>query len=241
MDIKEFNQKPEEEQIKLLKRRVEEMKKSNLKTLGFQNEEFEFAWPSSKIRDLGYWYDSMNKCLLRYARKNEMVITKKEYESLTNGKEYIPDNSEFEKTIAKQQKEIDALKMQLKNEKSGDSDETLITPYLDGETTAYYVKIPKKLIPIWNEFVTKQVYGKQHTFEIALMKFIKQNEERVTDIDLLNELADSEIEYHTISICLCKKIIDEWRNYCKSKARFISINLLTTVALMQMMEINDIR
>ena len=56
-------------------------------------------------------------------------------------------------------------------------------------------------------------------------------------IDKLNELADSEIEYHTISICICKKILAEWREYCKTKAKVISINILTTMALMEMMHI----
>lgn len=238
MDSKEFGKKSEAEQIEILSNRLKDMKEQGLKIEKFSEGcELKFAWPSQKIKKYGYWLDKTEYVLKRYARDGEIVVKKSDYEKLKSGKVITPDNSEFEKMITKLQKENDALKKQNEKLKNEGSEAQLISGLIDGDTTAYYVKIPKKLIPIWNEFVSKQVYGKQHTFEMALMKFVKQNEEQVLSIDKLNELADSEIEYHTISICICKKILAEWREYCKTKAKVISINILTTMALMEMMHI----
>lgn len=238
MDIKEFNTKSEAEQIEILNNRLKDMKKQGLKIDNFSKGcEIDFSWPSQKIKKYGYWLDKSEYVLKRYARDGEIVVNKSDYEKLKAGKVITPDNSESEKMITRLQKENDALKKQNEKLKNEDNEAQLISSLIDDDTTAYYVKVPKKLIPIWNEFVSKQVYGKQHTFEIALMKFVKQNEEHVLSIDKLNELADSEIEYHTISICICKKILIEWRKYCKTKAKVISINILTTMALMKMMQI----
>ncbi len=51
--------------------------------------------------------------------------------------------------------------------------ETLISPYMDGKNITYYTKIPEGMVKIWNDFTSKQVYGKQHSFEIALIKYMK--------------------------------------------------------------------
>ena len=46
MNIRQFSKLPKEEQLKLLFKRVEEMKKEKLTTRDFTNEEFNFSWPS---------------------------------------------------------------------------------------------------------------------------------------------------------------------------------------------------
>lgn len=122
-------------------------------------------------------------------------------------------------------------------------EEEIINPYLGDQTSAYYIKIPKSIISAWNEFASKKIGGKQHTFEIALLKFIQKNKDNISlDINTLNALLDSKIEYHTISICLSQNVIAEWKQFCKT-IKFVSVNLLTTVALMEVMnlKIEDIK
>lgn len=122
-------------------------------------------------------------------------------------------------------------------------EEEIINPYLGDQTSAYYVKIPTSMIPLWNEYILKKIGGKQHTFEIALLKYIQKNKDNISlDINTLNSLLDSKIEYHTISIYLSQNVIAEWKKFCKT-IKFISLNLLTTVALMEVMnlKIEDIK
>ena len=90
------------------------MKKDKLKTADFTNKEFNFSWPSQKIRDFGYWFDQTNYCLKRYARDGEMVISEREYEKLKNSKEEKESvcNKEYEKVIAEQKRQIEELKKQ---------------------------------------------------------------------------------------------------------------------------------
>jgi len=54
MTIKDFNRLSQDKQIELLTKRLGEMKKDKLKTADFTNKEFNFSWPSQKIRDFGY-------------------------------------------------------------------------------------------------------------------------------------------------------------------------------------------
>lgn len=238
MDIKEFNTKSEAEQIEILNNRLKDMKKQGLKIDNFSKGcEIDFSWPSQKIKKYGYWLDKSEYVLKRYARDGEIVVNKSDYEKLKAGKVITPDNSESEKMIAKLQKENDALKKQMENLKMHDSEEKIIVPYLGDQTSTYYVKIPTSIIPVWNEFISKKIGGKQHTFEIALLKYIQKNKGNVTfDIKTLNTLSGSKIEYHTISISISKNVLAEWKEFCKT-VNFTSMNVLTTVALMEMMHI----
>lgn len=122
-------------------------------------------------------------------------------------------------------------------------EEEIINPYLGDQTSSYYVKIPTSIIPTWNEFASKKIGGKQHTFEIALLKYIQKNKDNISfDIKTLNTLSDSKIEYHTISISISKNVLAEWKEFCKT-VKFTSMNILTTVALMEVMnlKIEDIK
>ena len=105
------------------------MKKDKLKTADFTNKEFNFSWPSQKIRDFGYWFDQTNYCLKRYARDGEMVISEREYEKLKNSKEEKESvcNKEYEKVIAEQKRQIEELKKQ-----SGI--EAMMQPYRSADT-----------------------------------------------------------------------------------------------------------
>ena len=105
----------QDKQIELLTKRLGEMKKDKLKTADFTNKEFNFSWPSQKIRDFGYWFDQTNYCLKRYARDGEMVISEREYEKLKNSKEEKESvcNKEYEKVIAEQKRQIEELKKQI--------------------------------------------------------------------------------------------------------------------------------
>lgn len=177
--------------------------------------------------------------LKRYARDGEIIVKKLDYEKLKSGKVITPDNSESEKMITRLQKENDALKKQIENLKTHDSEEKIIVPYLVDQTSTYYVKIPTSIIPVWNEFISKKIGGKQHTFEIALLKYIQKNKGNVTfDIKTLNTLSDSKIEYHTISISISKNVLAEWKEFCKT-VNFTSMNVLTTVALMEVMDLKS--
>lgn len=57
MNIRQFSKLQKEEQLKLLFKRVEEMKKEKLTTRDFTNEEFNFSWPSQRIKETGYLLD----------------------------------------------------------------------------------------------------------------------------------------------------------------------------------------
>lgn len=237
MDSKEFGKKPVEEQIKLINKRLDEMKKNKATIINFPTDELNFSYPSQRLKKQGYWLDQTEYVLKRYARDGEIVVKKSDYEKLKAGKVITPDNSEFEKIIAKLQKENDALKKQIENLKTHDSEEKIIVPYLGDQTSTYYVKIPTSIIPVWNEFISKKIGGKQHTFEIALLKYIQKNKGNVTfDIKTLNTLSDSKIEYHTISISISKNVLAEWKEFCKT-VNFTSMNVLTTVAIMEVMNL----
>lgn len=74
-------------------------------------------------------------------------------------------NKEYEKVIAEQKRQIEELKKQ-----SGI--EAMMQPYLDCSNKYFYVKLPVSVIDKWNEYVKIQLYGRQHAFEIALIKYI---------------------------------------------------------------------
>lgn len=234
MNIKQFNKLPKEEQLRLLCKRVEEMKKGKLTTKGFTNEEFNFSWPSQKIKEMGYWLDQTDYVLRPYARDGEMVISKKEYQKLVASQEQkeAVNKQEYERIIASQKKQIEDLKMQ-------GSIETLISPYLDGKNITYYTKIPESMINMWNEFTAKQVYGKQHSFEIALIEYMKKynKEEIFSKAKHFNDLSSENLEYRTMTISASEKLIDEWKDYCK-EVKLFSAAQFTTDALMEMMNIN---
>lgn len=237
MDSKEFGKKPVEEQIKIISKRLDEMRKNKTTVRDFPTDELNFSYPSQKLKKYGYWLDQTEYVLKRYAREGEMVIKKSDYEKLKSGKVITPDNSESEKMVAKLQKENDALKKQMEILKMHDSEEKIIEPYLGDQTSTYYVKIPISIIPVWNEFISKKIGGKQHTFEMALLKYIQKNKDNVIfDIKTLNTLSDNKMDYHTISISISKNVLAEWKEFCKT-VKFTSMNILTTVALMEEMNL----
>ena len=98
-----------------------------------------------------------------------MVISEREYEKLKNSKEEKESvcNKEYEKVIAEQKRQIEELKKQ-----SGI--EAMMQPYLDCSNKYFYVKLPVSVIDKWNEYVKIQLYGRQHAFEIALIKYINK-------------------------------------------------------------------
>lgn len=233
MDIKRFNQLPKEEQYSLLCKRIEEMKKGKLTTKEFKNEEFNFSWPSQKIKEMGYWLDQTDYVLRPYARDDEMVIKKREYQRLVAIQEQkgTINKEEHERTIARLKKEIENLKNQ-------DSMETLLSPYMESEKTTYYTKIPERMIEVWNEFAVKQVCGKQHSFELALIKYMKKysKETLFNKAKHFNMLSGEDIKYHTIAISVSEKLINEWKGYCK-EVKLFTAGQYTTDALMEMMNI----
>lgn len=234
MNIRQFSKLPKEEQLKLLFKRVEEMKKEKLTTRDFTNEEFNFSWPSQRIKEMGYWLDQTDYVLRPYAKDGEMVISKKEYQKLVAGQEQKEsvNKAEYEKIIASQKKQIEDLKMQ-------GSIETLISPYMDGKNITYYTKIPESMVKIWNDFTSKQVYGKQHSFEIALIKYMKKysKEEIFDKAKHFNDLSSENLKYHALTISVSEKLIDEWKAYCK-EVRLFTASQFTTDALMEMMNID---
>lgn len=233
MTIKDFNRLSQDKQIELLTKRLGEMKKDKLKTADFMNKEFNFSWPSQKIRDFGYWFDQTNYCLKRYARDGEMVISEREYEKLKNSKEEKESvcNKEYEKVIAEQKRQIEELKKQ-----SGI--EAMMQPYLDCSNKYFYVKLPVSVIDKWNEYVKIQLYGRQHAFEIALIKYInKYDHEKVFDrAKHFNDMSKADVEYKTFTISASEKIIDLWKEYC-GKVNVFTTAQFTADALREAMNI----
>ena len=122
--------------------------------------------------------------------------------------------------------------------------ETLISPYMDGKNITYYTKIPEGMVKIWNDFMSKQVYGKQHSFEIALIKYMKKysKEEIFDKAKHFNDLSSENLKYHALTISVSEKLINEWKAYCK-EVRLFTASQFTTDALMEMMntDVEDFR
>ena len=74
MDSKEFGKKPVEEQIKIISKRLDEMRKNKTTVRDFPTDELNFSYPSQKLKKQGYWLDQTEYVLKRYAREGEMVL-----------------------------------------------------------------------------------------------------------------------------------------------------------------------
>lgn len=224
MNIKEFNRLPKERQIELLQRRLGEMKSQKLKTTDFTNDEFNFSWPSQKIKELGYWYDQTNYCLVRYAMDGEMVISKKEYKALKEQETNTVNVSEYENEIAALKKQIEELKMKSETEQ-------LLLPYLRTETATIYIKMPKALVPDLQEYCLGQIWGRQRTIESVIIRYMKKDlkESVVENAELISILSEDEVEYKVVTASISGQLLNEWKEYCK-RAKIFNISQITTIA-----------
>lgn len=102
----------------------------------------------------------------------------------------------------------------------------------------FYVKLPVSVIDKWNEYVKIQLYGRQHAFEIALIKYInKYDHEKVFDrAKHFNDMSKADVEYKTFTISASEKIIDLWKEYC-GKVNVFTTAQFTADALMEAMNI----
>ena len=83
----------------------------------------------------------------------------------------------------------------------------MMQPYLDCSNKYFYVKLPVSVIDKWNEYVKIQLYGRQHAFEIALIKYInKYDHEKVFDrAKHFNDMSKADVEYKTFTISASEK------------------------------------
>lgn len=226
MKIDDLRNLPDDEVLRIIRTRLNELKQQKVSTSKFRNSELEMDWSGvgDYLREIGYkMVDRSTYEIVRFQRQGEHIITDAQYQEYQNMKKQFQD-------VQEKNKLLDA---QIKSNGGTDDKEKILSTYRLDETENFYAKISPDVAGKWKEFTNTQIYNKRCLLELALMNLMDSENNAQETLDYVRQ-QKKEKNTTSISVNISSRINEKWKKYCSEVMVFTSSQLVA-VALMKYM------